>query len=411
MRKKRNSAQRVGVAFFYILLRTFVGTIISLRFRIHHEKRHIYETVKPPFIILSNHTSTYDPFWINLGIRTPIHWVVSDTNLRNPFLKFLLTVIGSIPKTKDTSALETIINLKSFTDNKEIIGIFPEGEQTWTGETAPILPSTAKLLRLLKLPVIAPIVKGGYSAWPRWSWKKRGREITVEHKLLFDSESIKTATLSEIETKLSETLYHNEFKWQEENRFKLKKHHRAENLELALFVCPLCYAMGTLRSKNNTLRCKECELETGIDQYGFFTDKKDSPALHFRTTIEWIKWQEENCRMRIDAGKEDLETLLFPPDSGITLFHRKQRGRPEKKGVGRALFFSDRIEFQFEDGKTKIFLLETILGMSVHKQQAVEFFDIEGIWHFDFPSRWISGYKWLTFFRLLQAEKIVEKHA
>lgn len=411
MKKKRNSIQKFGVAVFYIFLRIFVGSIISLQFRIRHKKENIYKTIRPPYLILSNHASPYDPFWINLGIGPPIHWVVSDANMTNPIMKFLFSLIGSIPKTKDTSDLETIIKLKTFVDNKEVIGIFPEGEQTWTGKTAPINPATSKLLRFLKIPVIVPIVKGGYSVWPRWSWQKRARKITVEHKLLFSAEEIKRASLSEIEEKLSKTLCHDEFEWQAEKKIKLKKHHRAEYIELALFLCPSCHATGTLRSHDNTLRCKECDLETEVDRFGFFRYNKPSLSLQFKTPLEWIEWQEENCRIRAESGKEDLEAPLFPPDTNITLSRRNPRQRAQIQGEGRGLFFSDRIEFQFSDGRTKIFPLETIRGMSVHKQQQVEFFDQEAIWHFDFPSRWISGFKWLTFFRLLKVDKVFKKHA
>jgi len=54
----------------------------------------------------------------------------------------------------DFETVKTIIRLK-----ERVIGIFPEGARTWDGCPLPIIKSTSKLIKLLKIPVVTVIVK------------------------------------------------------------------------------------------------------------------------------------------------------------------------------------------------------------------------------------------------------------
>ncbi|MDR1930092.1 MAG: hypothetical protein LBQ44_05610, partial [Treponema sp.] len=69
----------------------------------------------------------------------------------------------------------------------------------------------------------------------------------------------------------------------------------AEDLETALYLCPVCVQTGTLSSKGNTLYCT-CGFRTEYDQYGAFhgtvPEGRRPAADPFATVRDWWLWQE-----------------------------------------------------------------------------------------------------------------------
>ena len=62
--------------------------------------------------------------------------------------------------------MEAIRKTKRIVQAGGSIGIFPEGNTTYNGQTATIQASTVKLIRMLKIPVIIINMKGFYLSFP-----------------------------------------------------------------------------------------------------------------------------------------------------------------------------------------------------------------------------------------------------
>ena len=76
-------------------------------------------------------------------------------------MRWLLKLVGTIPKAKVIPDIETVNDIVQVVRRqKGIIGLFPEGAQSWNGSTLPLVPSTAKLLKLLKVPVVQVLIRG-----------------------------------------------------------------------------------------------------------------------------------------------------------------------------------------------------------------------------------------------------------
>lgn len=75
--------------FFTWLLRFTYGNWLKWKYRITAINTELFKELKPPFIMVGNHTTLLDPFIASTFVLffPPIHWVASDGNMRNPIMR------------------------------------------------------------------------------------------------------------------------------------------------------------------------------------------------------------------------------------------------------------------------------------------------------------------------------------
>jgi len=167
------------------------------------------------------------------------------------------------------------------------VGIYPEGGRCWSGETEEIIYSTAKLIKMLRIPVYSAIIKGGYLKKPRWAQHYRKGKIFLDYEVLFEKKQIKKMSEEEIYEQIKNGIYHNEYEWQRKNKIKFKGKNKAEHIERLLYMCPKCKGLDTIYSQGDLFSCKSCSESWAIDDYGFI--KGD----YFEDTVQWNKWQKD----------------------------------------------------------------------------------------------------------------------
>jgi len=343
-------------------------------------------------MFLPNHTNQWDPFLISIVSWKPVRWVASDGLFRDT-AKLLLLAIGVIPKIKEQSDMITIKELQRAISLGFPVGIFPEGEQNWDGKTSELIPATAKLVRLLKIPVIVPISKGAYLSKPRWSWKIRRTRVEIHYKRIIDADEIGGMRLVEIEQRIKEAFKHDEYEWQRRKMSPILSESRAEHLELVHFLCPSCEVIGNLHSRGNVLSCT-CGYQVVVDRFGFFSYPDGEPS--FESPHEWVIWQN---RVLIERIKESLDgdnpDPILLSDSGIALM-KSERANPMTHVLsGEARLFRNRIEVaDSRGGMISNFPLREISAVNIFKQQKFEFRYGKAQYRLQPPNRSISGYKW-----------------
>jgi len=81
--------------FFFALFRWYLGSTFSLSL----EKNDTIRLI-PPYLVIGNHANFWDGALVNLFIKDPVCFLVSDEYFRKPLLGWLLNIEGSIPKKK-----------------------------------------------------------------------------------------------------------------------------------------------------------------------------------------------------------------------------------------------------------------------------------------------------------------------
>lgn len=392
-----------NLSWFNKLLRWFYGLFLRLHYRMQAVGTEILPKGKP-YIIIANHVSVFDPFWISAFTGRPVYWVTSDGNMHSLLLRMLLKLVGSIPKSKAIPDLETVTMIMDVLRRRHgIAGIFAEGQATWDGTTQPLIESTAKLLMLFKGTVIGVKIKGGYASRPRWSWNDRRGVIKLEFFKLYEGLELKGKPFEDVYREISLALNHDDLAWVQERTTAFNSRHRAEHLELALFMCPVCGADTSMRSRGNRLYCTACGAEWQVSAAYTLSGKQDTiRELFAQQKSLFVSLLEERLR-RYPMHKEALIA-----DSVIVL--RGPRLKPFVRiGKARAELHPDRILVRVDtasnrryckhsgarDGNVYDFPLTQLEGLSVLKQQYFEFYFEGAMWRFKFPERYQSGLRWL----------------
>ena len=397
----------LSIAFMNLLSKFFLALLLPLKLNVRYRNLKAVYSTRGPFLMLPNHTNQWDPFILSFPILRPIRWVASDAAFRDTF-KFMMYMGGAIPKVKEQSDMITLQELKKAVALRHIGGIFPEGTQNWDGRSGELIPATAKLVRFLKVPVIVPVIKGGYLTKPRWTWGSRRCRIEVHFRRIIDAAEIKTIKLAEIERRIGEALTYDEYEWQKVTMAPIHSKRRAEHLELAHWACPSCEGIGTLSSEGNTLSCN-CGYSLEVDRYGFFLYPGDGPS--FAHPADWISWQNN---MLIGIIREKLEASTFGGETDPVILRdsdvilkRGARAQPmQQVHSGEARLYRDRIEVGDIGREIRVFPLKETTAGNTFKQQKFEFRFEKAQYRFRFPNRSVSGYKWEIAYKGLRQELV-----
>ena len=115
----------------------------------------------------------------------------------------------------------------------------------------------------------------------------------------------------EITALIDRDLFEDAWERQEREPVRYQCRNSAEYLETALYLCPECRRIGTLRSRRKALTCSACGFQTTFWEDGLF-----HPSVPFRTVAEWDQWQSE----QLLAGSYEHGSVLFSDE--VTSFRR-----------------------------------------------------------------------------------------
>ena len=124
--------------------------------------------------IISNHQTEFDPIFISLSVNKPVYYVGTDSLFSNKFVsKLLIHLFAPIPKKKGLADPKCIKTMMKVAKEKGSIGLFAEGNRTFAEFQYHIDPSLARLIKVLKLPLILFNIHGGTGVSPRFGNKRR----------------------------------------------------------------------------------------------------------------------------------------------------------------------------------------------------------------------------------------------
>lgn len=381
------------------ILRHTLGKYLKWLFNIKYETNEIKD-IKPPYILLANHTNFWDPFFLSVPISKPIHFVASDMLFREGILGWLIKLAGAIPKTKflsDASTIKSVIRIKN---KGGIIGIFPEGERCWDGQTLPILYPTAKLIKSLKIPVVVCVMKGAYLSLPRWSSNVRRGKLTASYSLALQPEHISSMSIDEIYNVICRSLTYDEYTYQKQNMLAFKGKKLAERLEKLLFVCPHCKKADSMHSKDNTFKCSSCGYSVIYNQYGLFHSTSD--ILYFDNPKEWYKWQYAFLQELISQSINNNSSEAIIMDSGIS-FRKGCRNQTLENEVKATIsLYTDHMNILTDSGSEINLEICRLSSMNIQLNNIFELYHNNTLYSFVFKLPSSSAQRWVDAIRIAQ---------
>ncbi|HON14337.1 MAG TPA: lysophospholipid acyltransferase family protein [Treponema sp.] len=402
MQKAKQRRHITNLQWFNRILKWSYGRWLRKVYQIEARGLETIQTLRPPYVIVANHVSTRDPFWISSLLPQPVYWVGSDSNMRSSIMRWLLKLVGTIPKAKVIPDIETVNDIVHVIRKQQgIVGLFPEGAQSWNGETLPLVPSTAKLLKLLKVPVLRVIIRGGYFALPRWTWKRRKGPVVLDFSLLFSPEELNKLPVDEIERALIAGLSHNDFTDPVVKDRAYRSSRLAEHLELSLYLCPNCETFGSLRSLKNQLFCNTCGALWRVDPF-YRLHTISAPYRSFASIGQWDAWQYGTVVTTAERVLRESPNHPVISDAGVLLLQGHKANPLRRIRTGTLVLFPDRLELATLSGERLAFPLKSLEGITVLKRHLLEFYQGRNLYQVRFPFRYMSARKWTDMMLALQ---------
>lgn len=325
--------------FLFVLLRAIFRPFLFFRYGLRFD-RTVSRYVKRPCIIVSNHTTVHDQFIVGIGFKFAINFVASDSIFRSKFNRWALRFLAqSIPIAKGSSDPSTIKNIMAVIKDGGAVGIFPEGNRSFFGETGYFKPTIGKLAKKMKVPLVIVNIRGGFNTAPRWRKKPSKGRMTAAVTKIISPEDMANMTDGEINDAISRGISFNEYEYNAKKKIKFNGKKKAEHIEAALFACPECGSFKGLHGEGNDLYCSECGARVRFDEYGFFEKVNNADKLP-ENVSEWSKLQLDMIKSKDYSAFVD--TPVFSDDNvKINLCERAKRQR--LLGTGSIALYNDRI--------------------------------------------------------------------
>lgn len=178
LRRMRAATRPPAAPPLYLAVR---GLVRSL-FRLWCDLRHPASSTIPgtgPLVVVASHRSYLDAFLLAAAFPRPIAFLTAEEAFRPRWSRLFLKGLGCIHLRRhrpDPTALREAVRVL---EAGGVIGIFPEGERSWDGGPAAVLPGVARFLSLARSPIVAISIIESYRLWPRWGRGPRRTSVRL----------------------------------------------------------------------------------------------------------------------------------------------------------------------------------------------------------------------------------------
>ncbi|MHC1786858.1 MAG: lysophospholipid acyltransferase family protein [Christensenellales bacterium] len=337
------------------------------------------ERAPGPCLVMANHTMDLDFTLLMRAFPQLMHFVIGENIFQNKLLKRLMMylhgpVIISKGGTDTRALLEMLRRLRA----GQSLCLFPEGNTCFDGLTGPIHKGTASLLRASRATLVTYRVHGAYLSQPRWGYGLRRGRTWGELGGVYGPEVIGTLSDEQVNALIARDLRVDAYQDQAVKPVAYRGRDNARGIEHAVYLCPRCRGIGTLRGKAGQVRCLACDFNIMLDDRGGF-----QPAAPYPDLKTWIAAQRGHLRGLL-AGETPValedpgqRLWLVAPDDSLSLaasgaFHMDALGisigdftlRLSQLG-GLAIFRRNRLLLSDKGGQR--YQLDSIPGQNMLK--------------------------------------------
>ncbi len=260
------------------------------------------KNIKPPYIVVANHSGFADVGGLIYdAYPNCINFVISVTQI----VKWpkAIKYMGILPKKQFAVDTSLIRDIKYVLEHNRAVAIYPEAKLSVVGTPNIIKPSIAKLVKLLKAPLVTVRFDGSYLHKPRWAKNKRFVPMTAEVKLAVSQEEMASISVEEIHKRIVDNLTYDDYAYQLKNKIEIDVPNLVEGLEGILYKCPECGTEFAMTASGNTLTCGKCGQQVTQNKYGQLEGGK------FDKVTDWYNWQTK-C-VRNEVSQSDYEFRAY----------------------------------------------------------------------------------------------------
>jgi 1-acyl-sn-glycerol-3-phosphate acyltransferase len=116
--------------------------------------------VTGPVLVISNHTSYWDPVVVGCVFPRQVYFMAKKELYSYPVLAQILRMLGAFPVDRGRVDKGTIRHALTLLKDGKVLGIFPEGTRSKSGQLLPPLPGAAFLAKHAGVPICPVAITG-----------------------------------------------------------------------------------------------------------------------------------------------------------------------------------------------------------------------------------------------------------
>lgn len=327
------------------LIRIPAGIISTFRYHNHIDSFKKQEGDRN-WLILSNHQTLFDQFFVGLTFRKQVYYVAMEDLFSSGWISRVIEwMVAPIPILKATADTNAVRYCQQVAQEGGNIALFPEGNRTYSGRNCYIKPSVASMAKLLNLPIAIYRIEGGYGIQPRWADHCRKGRMRCGVRRVIEPEEYQNMSKEDLYSLICRELAVDETKIPGEYVSK----HAAEGLERVLYVCPSC-GISEFETAQDLITCKHCG-----QQYRYLSNKRLEAVkgtCPFQYVADWYEYQESFIRS-MDLSVYGKNEIIFSDAVDLRrVFVFKNKRRVAKNIPIRA--YADRVEFESDSVLIKL---------------------------------------------------------
>ena len=285
-----------------------------------------------PLIVISNHQTDLDPFFLYPSFNLPVYPVATDTLFSGRFAGRFFEFLGVIPKKKAAADLKAVLRMKKVLKEKGSIMLFLEGNRYYAEFQYYIDPFISKFIKSTGATLLIYNLHGGNGVSPRFKRKNRKGKFYGEIKRVIKPEEYNAYSDEEFIDIIKENIR----VFDCESGLKYKSPVRGEYLERMFFVCPKCGAFETLRSEKEHIKCLKCGYTAE-----FTEDLKlrcIDPEVDFTRLIDWWNFQKTAV---VNMNTKGLDVIFS--DDNVKLFRQEMYEKRKLLAKGKLYISEDKL--------------------------------------------------------------------
>jgi len=303
--------RKVKKPLWFLRIVIVLGSFVFLFFRKIKIRKINCKGLKWPYMIFASHASFLD-FPMNAWMTFPHHVNYIASNEEFVGREWLFYGIGCFPKRKFTKDITVVKNTMRITKNlNNSVAIYPEARYSLVGINERIDNSLGKLVKSANVPCVVMITYGNFLHQPQW---RKKHKMLIPHEIIFEcvatKEEVESLSAEEIQERIEKAFIYDEYRWQLENKVKIKSKYRAQNLHKVLYKCPHCGHDYSMQSDKMKIWCKDCGATYEINEYGQLICQTGKPK--FTHIPDWYKWERDEVIKEVNSG-----TYYFEDDVRI----------------------------------------------------------------------------------------------
>ena len=364
--------------------------IVGRKYHAHFTVKDDIKDCKGPCFVIFNHLSRIDHFYTNeITYPTKVNMLAGYNEFFRSHLHFAFKHNNVLPKKQYINDIVSTKAILSIIKQGGVVSFAPEGLASNDGMNKPIVPNTGGLLKKIGVPVYFVKLSGQYLQNTKVCLDVRQGETYAELSLLLSKEDLEKMTVEEIDQKINDAFFHDEYQWQKEKHIKWETNGRiCENLGDLLYTCPKCHSRFTMVGALDKLECSHCGNGATMDDYYDFHPFNEECVIPDLVS-DWVKQERIDIikEIRKDPNYEFVEEVeigVLPNDHYLTDLKTSEKVAKGLLKINHdGVFFTgtDNSDYDFSLTYKEIYTVITELDSSYFNIY------IKGEYHDIFPKR------------------------